>query len=77
MSEYRLQLSLPKSLADEARRAGLLTPEAIERLIRAELRKRRVDTFFQNLDRLAALQIRPLTPEEIEEEIQAVRLAGK
>lgn len=65
-------LSLPDTLAQEARAAGLLTPEALERLLREAMRKRQVDQLFATMDKLAALEPK-LTEEEIDAEIAAAR----
>ncbi len=72
MVAVELRLNLPDSVAREAEAQGLLRAEAIEALLRAELRRRHVDLLFDAADRLAALP-EPLTDEEIEAEIQAVR----
>jgi len=58
MSTVELKLNLTDSLAREAEGSGLLTPEAIEALLRAEIRHRRVDKLFVAADRLAALETR-------------------
>jgi hypothetical protein len=68
-----LKLTLPDSLAREAEASGLLTPEAIEALLRGEIRRRRVHQLFETADRLANLDIRPLTESEVEAEIEAAR----
>ena len=73
MTQLELKLKLSDSLAREAEAAGLLTPEAIERLVRKEIRRRRVDGLFEAADRLAALDVPPLTEAEVEAEIQAAR----
>jgi hypothetical protein len=70
-----VELSLPEDLAAEAENAGLLTSDAIEALLRAEIRRRRVEQLFTTMDELASLEIPPLTPLEIEAEIKAVREA--
>ena len=72
MSTLELKLVLPDSLAREAEAGGLLTPESIEALLRAEIRRRRVNGLFMAADRLADLQA-PLTEAEIEAEIASVR----
>jgi hypothetical protein len=66
-------LTLPEPLAGEAEEAGLLTPEVLERLLREEMRRRRVDRLFDAADRLAGQEGAALSPEEIEAEIEAVR----
>jgi uncharacterized membrane protein YheB (UPF0754 family) len=72
MSSLEVKLDLPDSLAREAEANGLLTPEAIESLLRAEIRRRRVNKLFDASDRLAALDT-PLTEAEVEAEIAAAR----
>ena len=62
----QLDLKLPDSLAREAQAAGLLTPQAIEQLLREEIRRRRVGQLFDAADRLAALDAPPLTEAEVE-----------
>ncbi|HXG91862.1 MAG TPA: hypothetical protein VNN73_05760 [Blastocatellia bacterium] len=73
MAQVEIKLILPDNLAREAEVNGLLIPESIESLLRAEIRLRRVNQLFETADRLAALGILPLTEAEIEAEIQAVR----
>lgn len=72
MATVDFKLSLPDKLRQEAEKAGLLTPKAIERLLRDEIR-RRVDNFFAAADRLAALDLPALTDAEVEAEIQKAR----
>jgi len=72
MSTVELKLILPDSLAREVEGSGLLTPESIEALLRAEIRRRRVNKLFAAADRLAGLGTL-LTEAEIEAEIAAVR----
>ncbi|MDE3091201.1 MAG: hypothetical protein KGJ80_17675 [Chloroflexota bacterium] len=68
-----LKLTLPDRLAREADAAGLLNPNAIKRLLRTEIRRRRVAQLFNAADRLAAVDLPALTPAQVETEIQAVR----
>lgn len=68
-----LKLTLPDGLAREAEASGLLTPEAIEALLREEIRRRRVNQLFEVADRLANLDVPPLTESEVEAEIEAAR----
>jgi hypothetical protein len=74
--QLEIRLRLPDSLAREAEASGLLDPDSLGSLLREELRRRRVDGLFAAADRLAALSSPPLTPEEVEFEIRAVR-AGR
>jgi len=73
MTTVDLKLSLPEQLLKEAEEAGLLDPKSIERLLREEIRRRRVDHFFSAADRLAALDLPVLSEEEIAQEIRLVR----
>jgi post-segregation antitoxin (ccd killing protein) len=68
-----LKLTLPDRLAREAKAAGLLSPQAIQRLIRAEVRRRRVAKLFDAADRLADLDLPALTQAQVQAEVQAVR----
>jgi hypothetical protein len=65
-------LTLPDSLAKEAKANGLLAPEFVASLFRAELRRRRVNKLFAASDRLADLD-EPHTEAEIAAEIGAAR----
>ena len=68
-----LKLNLSESLALEARDKGLLEAPAVERMLRAELKRNRVDQLFAAADRLAAQNRPALTEAEVEAEIQAAR----
>lgn len=72
-SELNVKLTLPDSVIEEAKAVGLLAPGSLEMLLRDELRRRRADRLFAAADLLAALPLPPLTEEEVESEIQAVR----
>ena len=49
-----LKVNLPDTLANEAQAAGLLTSQAIERLLREAVRSKAVNELFVTADRLAA-----------------------
>ncbi len=66
-------LILPEPLAGEAEAAGLLKSDVLERLLREEIRRRRIDRLFDAADRLAAQGGSALTPEEVAAEVEAVR----
>ena len=70
-------VNLPDSLAKEASKVGLLKPEAIEKLLREEIRRRSVNELFGAMDRMAAVEGPPMTEEEIQAEIDAVRAARR
>lgn len=74
MSE--IVLTLPDNLAREAEANGLLRPESIAALLRAEIGRRRVNRLFAAADRLADLA-QPLTEAEVEAEIAATRKARR
>jgi hypothetical protein len=67
------KISLPEKLRQEAEKAGLLPPKALERLLRDEIRRRRVDGLFAAADKLAALDVSSLSDAEIEAEVQKSR----
>jgi hypothetical protein len=73
MAELEIKLDLPEALAREAEASGLLTPESIESLLRAEIDRRRINKLFDAADRLAALDMPRLSQSEVEAEIRAVR----
>lgn len=68
-----LTIEIPESLAREAEDAGLLDPEAIATMLREYLRRRAVDGLFDAADTLAAAEFPPMTMEEIQREVNAVR----
>ncbi|MFZ5910801.1 MAG: hypothetical protein ACOYYU_12370 [Chloroflexota bacterium] len=68
-----IKLSLPEPLLKDAQAAGLLSPAVIERLLQEEVRRRRVDNLFAAMDRLAALDVQPMSDKEITEEIRLAR----
>ena len=68
-----LKLDLSETLAQEAKSKGLLESPAVERMLRAELKRSRVDQLFLAADRLAAQNLPPMTEAEVETEIQAAR----
>lgn len=71
--DVTLTLNLPEELVEQANSAGLLTEEQIERWLIEELdRQHRLNRFFGKLDELQEIEPK-ITPEEIDEEIQAYR----
>ena len=68
-----LEIKLPDSLAREAKEAGLLTPEAVETMLRERLRAQRIGELRDAVRQMTAAGDAPLTMEEIESEIQAYR----
>lgn len=70
----RIQIDLPEATAQAARDAGLLTTEALSRLLNDALRRRQAaDALLAIADRVAAAGIPPMTMEEINAEVKAAR----
>lgn len=70
----KIQISLPDQLAEEARRAGLLSPERLEQLLREQLNAKRVEDLFLAMDRMAEVKDPPpMSPDEVQREIAAMR----
>jgi hypothetical protein len=69
-----VQIVLPDQLAQEAKRAGLLSPELLEKWLREQLKVRRVDQLFSAMDRMSAIDEPPvMTSEAVAAEIAAMR----
>ena len=68
-----VQITLPDALAQEAATAGLLAPEAIERLLRERLRADRIARMQTARATLTAQPLAPMAPDEIGAEIEAYR----
>jgi len=69
-----VQITLPDQLAQEAQKAGLLSPDALERWLREQLKAQRTAEFLSVLEKLDA-QGSPdyMSPEEVAEEIRTMR----
>jgi hypothetical protein len=73
-----IQIELPEATAQAAREAGLLTSQALERLLNQALRRRQAaDSLLSIADRVAAAGIEPMSMEEITAEVKAARAARK
>lgn len=68
-----IQIQLPDDLAQDAQAAGLLTPDAIERLLRERLRRQAGDALQAMWNSMPAEELTPKIEEMINEEVQAVR----
>jgi hypothetical protein len=73
MTRLSLEIELPDALAQQAQEAGLLEPDAVERLVREALLARRVESLAEAREVLAAKPLPPMTPDEIQAEIDAYR----
>jgi len=73
-----IQIELPDTTAHAARDAGLLTPQALERLINDALRRKQAaDSLLSIADRVAAAGIPPMSMEQINAEVKAARAERK
>jgi hypothetical protein len=69
-----LQITLPSRLVQDAQSAGLLSPDLVERWLRAQLKARNNAEFLAVLDRLDAVDSQDyMSPEDVAEEIRAMR----
>ena len=68
-----LTVDLPDTLVEEAEEAGLLASDALEAMLRENLRRRAIDGLFEAADMLAASDFRAMTMAEIQAEVNAVR----
>ena len=69
-----IQIELPEATAQAARAAGLLTPQALDRLLTDALRRQEAaDSLLSIADRVATAGIEPMSMEEINAEVRAAR----
>ena len=69
-----IQIELPEATAQAARAAGLLTPQALDRLLTDALKRQQAaDSLLSIADRVAAAGIEPMSMEEINAEVKAAR----
>ena len=68
-----ITIELPEELAEEARSQGLLAADAVETMIRDALRRRAGRELLDAANELAAAELPPMTMEEIQREVDAVR----
>jgi hypothetical protein len=68
-----IQIQLPDDLVQDAQAAGLLNPEAIERLLRERLRRQAGDALRSMWTRMPSEELTPEIEEMINGEVQAVR----
>lgn len=68
-----IQIQLPDDLVQDAQAAGLLTPEAIERLLRERLRTQAGDALRQMWAHMQSEELTPEIEQIIDDEVQAAR----
>jgi hypothetical protein len=71
----KIQIELPEDTAKAARDAGLLTPDALERLLRdALMRQKAADRLLSIADRVADAGIAPMSMDDVNAEVKAARV---
>jgi hypothetical protein len=73
MTTVELKLDLPDRLARQAEAEGLLTPQALRELLRDALQRRAAQALLAGAARASEAGSEPLTMEEIQAEVAAVR----
>jgi urease accessory protein UreF len=69
-----IQLTLPDQLAQEAQRAGLLSPESLEEWLRKQLKAKAAVELVAMLDKLDTAETdEDFSPEAMAEEVRAMR----
>jgi hypothetical protein len=74
----KIQIELPDAMAKAAKEAGLLTPQALKRLLADAIRRRQAaDSLLAVADRVAAAGIEPMSMDEVDVEVKAARASRK
>jgi hypothetical protein len=68
-----IQLSLPDDLAQKATKAGLLSAEAIQDMLREQLRRQAGETLREAWNRLPKEELTPEVEQEVVEAVRAYR----
>jgi len=69
-----VEIKLPDDLAHDAERAGLLSPSALEELLRRQLRMHSAAALSGAMDSISAVNDLPyMSPEDVADEIAAMR----
>lgn len=77
MTTLEVKLDLPDHLAREAQAAGLLTSKALAQLLRDAMRRQAAQTLLAGAARATAAGSKPLSMDEIQAEVNAVRKARR
>jgi negative regulator of replication initiation len=77
MTTLELKLELPERLAREAESAGLLTPQALVRLLKDEMQRRAAQQLLAGARRASESGSKPLSMKAIQAEVSAVRQARR
>jgi hypothetical protein len=74
----KVQIELPDATAEAARAAGLLTSDALDRLLSNALRKQQAaDRLLGIADKVTAAGVSPMSESEIRDELKAAREAKR
>lgn len=74
----KIEIELPDATAKAAREAGLLTPQALDRLLTDAIRRRQAaDSLLTIADRVAAAGIEPMSMEEVDSEVKAAHASRR
>lgn len=74
----KVEVELPDATAEAAQAAGLLTSEALERLLSKALRRRQAaDWLLSIANEVAAAGVTPMPESEIQAEVKAAREARR
>lgn len=73
MTTLELKLILPDRLAQDAAQMGLLSPDSLQTLLREAVRSRRIAQLALARQRVAEAGVEPMSLDEIQEEVDAVR----
>lgn len=68
-----VQITLPDELVQKAASAGLLSPQAMEAILREQLRRQASDALRAMWERAPAEELTPEIEQEIVDEVRAVR----
>ncbi|WP_348754038.1 hypothetical protein [uncultured Aquincola sp.] len=72
-----VHIVLPDQLAQEAQRAGLLTPATLERWLREQLDARQIEGLFAAMDKMAAVEEPAvMSPEDLADEVARLKTEG-
>ncbi|MBQ1766356.1 MAG: hypothetical protein IIZ92_26135 [Aquincola sp.] len=77
MSTRELKLDLPERLANDAEAAGLLTPKAMTRLLKEEMRRQAAQQLLAGAARATAGGSRPRSLRQLQAEVDEVRQAQR
>ena len=74
----KIQIELPEATAKAAREAGILTPQALGRLLTDAIRRQQAaDSLVQIADRVAEAGVEPMSMQDINAEVKAARTERK